>query len=111
MSIGAIGSGQWAMGKKEKDQWNPYNLILRPPFILNEKEFTYGLQPKCPYEVGITSRLFSNMISQHQFHGVGMEVILAFEIRLSVFSDVVGDQSDGHDEGDKLLIAIFNNFK
>jgi len=40
-----------------------------------------------------------------------MEVMLAFEIRLSVFSDVVGDQGNGHDEGDKLLIAIFNNFK
>ncbi len=51
------------------------------------------------------------MIPEHQFHGVGMEVVLAFEIRLSIFSDVMSDKGNGHDEGNELLIAIFNNFE
>jgi hypothetical protein len=51
------------------------------------------------------------MISQLQLYGVGMEVILAFQVWLVVFAHIVIHRGDGHNEGDQELPISVNNLQ
>ena len=51
------------------------------------------------------------MVTELQFDGVGIEIVLLFEVRLIVFSDVVFDERDRNNQGKIFLPIEFNDLE
>ena len=51
------------------------------------------------------------MISQHELKGMGVQIVLAFEVGLGIFADVVIDKGHGHHERDEVFVIVFDDFK
>ena len=51
------------------------------------------------------------VISEFQINRVRFQVNLCAEVWLAVFSGIVIDQCDRHDEGNKALTILLNDFK
>jgi hypothetical protein len=51
------------------------------------------------------------MIPQPEFYGVGLEVVLLFQIRFIIFPDIMPQERNRNDEGDMPVLIVTDNLQ
>lgn len=76
-----------------------------------ETNYSKASQKCCRVQTQLFLLLELQAVAQHQFFGIGVHVVLLIDVGLGIFTQVVFEQGDGHDQRDLAEAVFFQYFE